>query len=107
MPTHRSVGSIRMKSQPGWSFPVAGNRPVAAPLVFLGTLHHPGADGIEDDVAQDLVEVLAVLDQKALEPALEEMANPVVSLVEALGVLPLSHCMPRESVGSGVSMTKW
>ena len=58
----------------------------AAPAVVAGGFDHAGAEGVGLDVAEDRQEVVVVLDDGALEPALPDVAAAVVAAVVALGV---------------------
>jgi hypothetical protein len=58
----------------------------ATPAVIAGGFDHPGAEGVRFDVAQDRQEMVVVLDDGALEPALPDVATAAVAAMVALGV---------------------
>src|SRR5437867_13211098 len=63
----------------------AGGCAIAAPWPISRLLAEPGSDRVEDDIARELDEVLA-LDEACAEAALEEVAVEPVPAVEQLGI---------------------
>ena len=67
-------------------FGAPGRGAVARPGVVLGVFDHPGAHGIEHDVAGQFHKVAVLVHEDRLEPSLQQMPDPLVAAVEGLGI---------------------
>jgi hypothetical protein len=54
---------------------------ITRPRIVLRVRHHPGAQRIGLDVAQDRPQVIVALDGRTLEPALPDMAHGAMALM--------------------------
>jgi hypothetical protein len=64
-------------------------------------LAEPGADGVLDDVATDVGQLVLVFDLSAPEALAEEVAPPAVASVEPLRVAAVELLEPRGELGDG------
>jgi len=84
----------------GMGFFTASRCKIAGPLPVLRLFYHIGPDGIQNDIPADFEEMAVLLYQDGLVPALEQMADSAMALVEELRIdsVQLAHAEGKIAV---------